>query len=173
MRKNILVVCYNYALSRRVASVIAERLEMRSFDMYEMFKFNNSPNTLEDVLRINGKEFVDKKMRGVLKTELDFLGVVFVADMKVLVENQDLFPQIKECNIVLQLKNDFKTEFAQRENISFMTDAEKEYFSFALDELFDAEKILENELADAVVDVNELTYGEIIDRVITNIEKLL
>ena len=173
MRKNILVVCYNYALSRRVASVIAERLEMRSFDMYEMFKFNNSPNTLEDVLRINGKEFVDKKMRGVLKTELDFLGVVFVADMKVLVENQDLFPQIKECNIVLQLKNDFKTEFAQRENISFMTDAEKEYFSFALDELFDAEKTLENELADAVVDVNELTYGEIIDRVITNIEKLL
>ena len=92
MRKNILVVCYNYALSRRVASVIAERLDMRCFDMYEMFKFNNAPNTLEDVLAINGKEFVDKKMRGVLKTELDFLGVVFVADFKVLTENQDLSP---------------------------------------------------------------------------------
>lgn len=173
MRKNILVVCYNYALSRRIASVIAERLDMRSFDMYEMFKFNNVPNTLEDVLSINGKDFVDKKMRGVLKTELDFLGVVFVADMKVLVENQDLFFQIKESNIVLQLKNDFKTEFAQRENINFMTDAEKEYFSFALDELLEAEKILETKLADAVVDINELSYGEIIDKVITSIEKLV
>lgn len=173
MRKNILVVCYNYALSRRIASVIAERLDMRSFDMYEMFKFNNVPNTLEDVLSINGKDFVDKKMRGVLKTELDFLGVVFVADMKVLVENQDLFFQIKESNIVLQLKNDFKTEFAQRENINFMTDAEKEYFSFALDELLEAENILETKLADVVVDINELSYGEIIDKVITSIEKLV
>lgn len=173
MRKNILIVCYNYALSRRIASVIAERLDMRSFDMYEMFKFNNMPNTLEDVLSINGKDFVDKKMRGVLKTELDFLGVVFVADMKVLVENQDLFFQIKESNIVLQLKNDFKTEFAQRENINFMTDAEKEYFSFALDELLEAENILETKLADVVVDINELSYGEIIDKVITSIEKLV
>ena len=172
MRKNILVVCYNYALSRRVASVIAERLDMRSFDMYEMFKFNNAPNTLEDVLAINGKEFVDKKMRGVLKTELDFLGVVFVADFKVLTENQDLFEMLKENNKILLLKNDFKTEFAQRENISFMTAVEKDYFSFQLDELFDAEQLLETKLADFVVDINNLSYGEIIDKVIERIGEI-
>lgn len=172
MRKNILVVCYNYALSRRVASVLAERFDMRSFDMYEMFKFNNAPNTLEDVLRINGKAFVDKKMRGVLKTELDFLGVIFVADTKVLISNQDLFENLKENNIVLLLKNDFKTEFAQRENINYMSEIEKEYFSFQLDELCEAEQILESQFSDVVVDISELTYSEIIDKVALSLDKI-
>ena len=171
MRKNILVVCYNYALSRRVASVIAERFDMRSFDMYEMFKFNNAPYSIDDVLRVNGKEFVDKELKGVLKTELDFLGVVFVADVKVLLSNQDLFDQLKESNIVLLLKNDFKTEFAQRENCSFMSDAEKEYFSFQLDELFEAGRLLETQFADIIVNTNNLSYGEIIDSVVSSLDK--
>jgi N12 class adenine-specific DNA methylase len=170
MRKNILVICYNYALSRRVASVLAERFDMRSFDFYEMFKFNNAPNTLEDVLSINGKEYVDRKMRGVLKTELDFLGVVFVADTKVLVSNQDLFEKLKENNIVLLLKNDFKTEFAQRENISFMSEAEKEYFSLQLDELRLAEQTLEDHFADIVVDISELGYSEIIEKIVSSLD---
>lgn len=171
MRKNILVVCYNYALSKRIASVLSERLDMRSFDMYEMFKFNNIPNSLEDVLRINGKEFVDRKMRGVLKTELDFLGVVFVADTKVLISNQDLFDQLKENNIVVLLKNDFKTEYAQRENNNLMSDIEKQYFSLELDELFETEQILESQFADIVVDISELSYLEIIDTVVLGLDK--
>ncbi len=172
MRKNILIVCYNYALSRRVASVVAERLDMRSFDMYEMFKFNNAPNTLEEILKINGKDFVDKKMRSVLKSELDFLGVVFVADAKVLLKNEDLFVALKETNNILLLKNDFKTEFSQRENISFLSDVEKDYFSFELDELFDAEKFLEAKLADFVVDLNNLSYSQIIDAVFEGLSNL-
>lgn len=170
MRKNILVVCYNYALSRRLASVIAEKLDMRSFDMYEMFKFNNAPNTLEDVLKINGKDYVDRKMRSVLKTELDFLGVVFVADIKVLFNNQDFYERLKENNIVLLLKNNFKAEFAQRENVNYMSDIEKEYFSLQLDELFLAEQTIENQFADIVVDINELTYSEIIDKVVASLD---
>ena len=170
MRKNILVVCYNYALSKRVASVLAERFDMRSFDMYEMFKFNNMPNTLEDVLKINGESFVDRKMRSVLKTELDFLGVVFVADMKVLSKSQDLFDSLKENNIVVLLKNDFKTEYAQRENNVFMSDVEKEYFSLKLDELCETELMLENKFADFVIDINELGYTEIIDKVFASLD---
>lgn len=170
MRKNILVVCYNYALSKRVASVLAERFDMRSFDMYEMFKFNNMPNTLEDVLRINGEAFVDKKMRGVLKTELDFLGVVFVADTKVLSKNQDLFASLKENNIVILLKNDFKTEYSQRENNTIMSDVEKEYFSLNLDELCETELMIETQFADLVIDINELNYTEIIKKVVASLD---
>ena len=170
MRKNILVVCYNYALSKRVASVLAERFDMRSFDMYEMFKFNNMPNTLEDVLRINGEAFVDKKMRGVLKTELDFLGVVFVADTKVLSKNQDLFGSLKENNIVILLKNDFKTEYSQRENNTIMSDVEKEYFSLNLDELYETEQLLASDFADFVIDINELSYTEIIEKVVSSLD---
>lgn len=173
MRKNILIVCYNYALSRRVASILAERFDMRSFDMYDMFKFHNMPNTLEDILNLNGIEFVNKKMRGILKDELDFLGVVFVVDTKVLITNSDLFEKLKENNIVLFLKNDFKTEFAQRENLSFMTDVEKEYFSLKLDELSETEQILEKTFADIVVEIGDLSYHEIIEKILKGIDNFI
>jgi hypothetical protein len=44
--------------------------------------------------------------------------------------------------------------------------------SFQLDELFDAEKIIEEHLADVVIDINELSYSEIIDSVVANLDKL-
>lgn len=170
MKNNILVVCSNYALSRRVASILAEKFDMRSFDMYDMFKFHNMPNTLDDILQINGAMFADKKMRGILKDELEFSNVVFVVDTKVLFKNRDLFESLRENNLVLFLKNDFKTEFAQRENITFMTECEKEYFSLKLDELCEIEQILEQAFADVVVDINDLNYNEIITNILKGID---
>lgn len=170
MKTNILVVCYNYALSRRIASILAEKFDMRSFDMYDMFKFHNAPNSLEDVIKINGEEFANKKMRGILKDELDFSGVVFVVDTKVLIKNIDLFESLKENNVVLFLKNDFKTEFAQRENLSFMSDCEKNYFALQLDELCEAEQVIERVFADIVVDISDLGYNEIIENILKGID---
>lgn len=173
MRKNLVVICYNYALSKRIANILAERLDMRMFDMYEMFRFHNAPNTLSDVLRINGEAFVDKKMRGLLKDEFDFTGVIFVVDTKAIYKNQDFYERIKENNIILFLKSDFKKEFALRENINFLDQNEKAYFSLSLDELKDAENVIEKNLANVVVDVDELTYSEIKNNVLSKIESLL
>lgn len=172
MRKNIIIICYNYALSRRIASAIAEHFEMRTFDMYEMFKFHNMPNSIADIVRINGKEFVDKKMRGILKDELDFSGVVFVVDTKVIAGNQDLFDKLKENNIVVFMKDDFKSEYAQREKINFISEEEKEYFSLELDKLCEIEQIIEKDFADIVIDISDLTYDEIKFRLFEKFEDI-
>lgn len=173
MRKNIIIICYNYALSKRIASALAEHFDMRTFDMYEMFKFHNMPLSLAEVMQINGEEFVDKKMRGILKDELDFSGVVFVVDTKVIGKNQDLFEKLKETNIVVFLKDDFKAEYAQRERINFVSEEERKYFTLEVDELYECERIIEKDFADIVVDINNSNYEETKGKVVTSLEKIL
>ena len=127
MKENLMLVCYDYALSRRISKSLADFLDMRLFDMLEMFVFNNAPYRLTDVIKINGKEYAVKEMRGVLKTELDCSGSVFAAEPKMLGLNQDLFEKIKECNLVLFLKRDYKTEFSIREKMLFRSDEDRDF----------------------------------------------
>lgn len=173
MRKNLIVICYNYALSRRIANILAEKFDMRMFDMYEMFKFHNMPHSLADVLHINGEAYVDKKMRGILKTELDFSGVVFVVDTKIIGSNQDLFDALKENNIVLFLKNDFKTEFAQRDMVQFVSTEEKNYFSIPIDKIVEYEQAIENNFADITINIDDLKYSDIKEKIIKKLRALL
>ena len=165
-----MVICYDYALARRIAGNLAEFLDMRYFDMIDMFNFNNAPYSLIDILKINGSKYVDKKMRSVLKTELDFSGVVFVVEPKVLAKNQDLFQELKTCNLVLFLKRDFKDDFVVREITHFKTDEEKEYFNLQLDELSESGLIFQNSLADIVVDIDNLNYEQIKEKVKQELE---
>lgn len=169
MQKNIIIICYNYALSRRIASALAEHFDMRTFDMYEMFKFHNMPLSLAEVMQINGEEFVDKKMRGILKDELDFSGVVFVVDTKIIGKNQDMFDKLKENNIVVFLKDDFKSEYAQRKKMNFVSEEERKYFSLEVDELNEIEQKIEKTFADIVVEISNLTYEEIKEKLLEKI----
>ena len=170
MKENLMVICYDYALARRIAGNLAEFLDMRYFDMIDMFNFNNAPYSLIDILKINGPKYVDKKMRSVLKTELDFSGVVFVVEPKVLAKNQDLFDKLKVCNLVMFLKRDIKDDFVVREITQFKTDEEKEYFNLQLDELSENSLIFQNTLADIVVDIDNLNYEQIKDKVKQELE---
>ena len=62
MKENLMVICYDYGLSRRISKSLADFLDMRLFDMLEMFIFNNAPHKLTDVIKINGEEYAIKKM---------------------------------------------------------------------------------------------------------------
>ena len=64
MKENLMVICYDYGLSRRISSSLSDFLEMRLFDMLEMFVFNNAPYKLTDVVNINGIEYANKDING-------------------------------------------------------------------------------------------------------------
>ena len=156
-----MVVCFDYALSRRVSKSLADFLDMRLFDMLEMFLFENVPHRLTDVLRINGEEYAIKKMRGILKTEMDCSGAVFVSEPKMLGLNQDLFEDLRSRNLVVYLKRDYKTEFAIRERMSFKSPDDKSFFKLEIDEMTELGMNIENNFADIVVDINDLTFDQI------------
>lgn len=170
MKENLLVVCFDYALSRRVSKSLAEFLDMRLFDMLEMFVFNNAPYRLTEVIQINGKEYANKEMRGVLKTELDLSGAVFVVEPKILGLNQDLFEKLKQRNLVLFLKRDYKTEYSIREKMLFRSEEDKEFFRLEIDELTETAITIENNLADIVINIDGLNFEQIKEKVQKTLE---
>ena len=165
-----MVICYDYGLSRKISSSLADFLEMRLFDMLEMFIFNNAPYRLTEVININGVEYANKEMRGVLKTELDLSGVVFAAEPKMLGLNQDLFEKLKECNLILFLKRNYRNDFLFRENMAFKSQVDKDFFKLEIDELTENAINIENNLADIVIDIDGLSYDKIKEKVLKTLE---
>lgn len=170
MKENMMVICYDYGLSRKISKSLAEFLDMRLFDMLEMFLFDNSPHRLTDVINMSGEEYAAKKMRDVFKTELDLSGVVFAAEPKMLGLNQDLFEKIKENNFILFLKRNYKNDYIFRENMAFKSQADKDFFKLEIDELTENALNIENNLADIVIDIDGLVYDQIKEKVLKTLE---
>lgn len=170
MKENLMVICYDYGLSRRISNSLAEFLEMRLFDMLEMFIFNNAPYKLTDVINKSGVDYANKEMRGVLKTELDLSGVVFAAEPKMLGLNQDLYEKLKESNLTLFLKRNYRNDYLFRENMAFKSQTDKDFFKLEIDELTENAQNIENNLADIVVDIDGLNFEQIKEKVIKALE---
>lgn len=172
MKNNLTIICYDNALSRRIAKALAEQYDMRYFDMYDMFGFDNAPYSFSEVLKMNGKDYVNKEMRSILKSEFSFSNTILIVDTKILYENQDLFGKISENNLVIFLKSDFKIEFAQREQVVFKSDEEKEYFSLPIDILAETEQKIEQNLADIKISIDNLNYNQIKDKILETLRNL-
>lgn len=170
MKENLMVVCYDYGLSRRISKSLADFFDMRLFDMFEMFVFNNAPYKLTDVIEINGIEYANKEMRGVLKTELDLSGTVFAAEPKMLGLNQDLFDDLRKNNLILFLKRNYRNDYLFRENMAFKSQSDKEFFRLEIDELTENAINIENNLADIVVDIDGLNFDQIKEKVVKTLE---
>ena len=170
MKENLMVICYDYGLSRRISNSLAEFLEMRLFDMLEMFIFNNAPYKLTDVINKSGIDYANKEMRGVLKTELDLSGVVFAAEPKMLGLNQDLYEKLKACNLILFLKRNYRNDYLFRENMAFKSEIDKDFFRLEIDELTENAQNIENNFADIVVDIDGLNFEQIKEKVIKTLE---
>jgi len=143
---------------------------MRLFDMLEMFLFDNAPYRLTDVINMSGEEYATKKMRSVIKTELDLTGAVFAAEPKMLGLNQDLFEKLKENNFILFLKRDYKNDYIFRENMAFKSQVDKVFFRLEIDELTENALNIESNLADMVIDIDGLGYDQIKEKVIKTLE---
>lgn len=172
MKNNLAIICYDNALSRRIAKSLCEEFDMRYFDMYDMFNFDNSPYSFAELIKLNGEDYITKSMRSILKSEFGFTNTMLIADTKIIYDNQDLFDSIKDNNLVLYLKSDFKTEFAQREHVVFRSEEEKKYFSLELDKLCEIDMKIENQLADIVFDVEGLTFSQIKENILKTLQTL-
>ena len=170
MKQNMMIISYDYDISKRVAEKLADVFSMRTLDMISMFEFDHIPNTFNDVLKINGKNYVEKEFRSILKMELDFDNVVFVANMGFADKHEDLFYRIKLSNFVILLKKDINKEIDEIENKEFETIEQKEFFYVDRQSLLDQETILQNGLVDIVIDISNLTDDEIVEKIIDKIK---
>ena len=170
MKQNLLVTSYDYDVSKRLAEKLAEVFSMRTLDVVSMFEFDNMPNTFDEVLKINGKDYIEKQFRSILEMELDFDNVVFVSNIGFADKHRDLFNRIKLSNFVVLLKKDMDSEIFEIENKQFKTDEQKKFFRVGRENLFNQEKTIERECADIVIDISNLNDDEIVERIIEKIK---
>lgn len=150
MKKNLFFVAYDYGMSKIVAAEVADFFAMRLFDSIEMFEFNNVPRKLDDVLAECGREYVEKKMKSIIKMEFDFDDAVFVAPFEYFGGWSHLCKEINDRNLV----------FFLNDNANENVDAQKSY---------DKLKFL-TECCDIAIDISDLQKEEICDKVVSEIK---
>lgn len=123
MKNNLFFVANDYNNAKFVASSVAEFFDMRLFDSVEMFEFDHTPRKIEDVLNDFGYEYVNKKMKSIVKMQLDFDDSVFVGDLTFLEGWRCLFDDIKSKNLVIFLNDKTKSNIttqAKQKKIEFL-----------------------------------------------------
>ena len=125
MKNNLFFVAYDYNLSKMLATKTAEFFAMRLFDSVEMFEFDHAPRKINEVVSEYGRQYVLKKMKSIIKMELDFDEAVFACNFDVLSECVDLFDDIKSKNLVIFLSDknlENQDENLKQKKLKFLTD---------------------------------------------------
>lgn len=170
MKQNILVVSYDYDYSKQIASKLAGLFSMHLFDELELFEFDHMPRSYEEIFETLGKEYIYKKLRSIVKSEVEFDDAVFVADISFADYSEDLFYKLKLSNFVVLLTKPIELEMEELKNKVYKTKAEKELFSTNRKTLeIREDKIIKN-LADIIVDADNLTDEQIIEEIVDKIK---
>lgn len=169
MKQNIMVVSYNYELSKNIAHKLAETFNMRAFDQIELFEFDNLPRTFDEVLKIKGSEYVLKELRSIVKMELDFDNVSFAADISLAETSEDIFYRMKLSNFVIFMFKPLEIEMAELGKIKYISEDTKNFFKTSAEVLEQREKIINEKCADISINVDGLEE----DKIIELIEKLI
>lgn len=170
MKQNLLVVSYDYDVSKRLAHRLADSFSMRVLDAIELFEFDHIPFSFEEILKKNGPAYVSKKMRSILKMELDFDDAVFVANNDFADTCADLFYKIKLSNFVILLKKDIDLELKELNSKQFNIPEQKEFYVLSKETLEKREETLEHGCADIVIDIKNLNDDEIVENIIDKIK---
>lgn len=170
MKQNMLVLSYDYELSKRIAEKLSDAFSMRVLDSIDLFEFDHIPFSFKEILEKNGIEYVMKKMKSIIKMELDFDDAVFVANINMADECYDLFYKIKLSNFVMLLKKNINDEVFELKKKIYKTDAEKLFFASDMADLKTREELIETDLADAVVEIDGLSDDEIVEKIIDKIK---
>ena len=103
MKQNLMILCYDYDISKMVANVLSDYFSMGVLDEIELFEFDFSPRTLSDMIEMNGQDFVISKLTKIAKSTCDFEGIIFVSHLKIINLCKENFSDFKENNLIIYL----------------------------------------------------------------------
>lgn len=164
-----MVICYDYALGKRIAQRLAEVFSMRFFDQLELFEFDHIPRTFEEVYKMEGRDYVLKKFRSIIKMELDFDNAAFTAHISLADNSEELFYRMKLSNFVILLYKPIEKEMLELENKMYKSPEQKEFAFLQKDVLQNYEEKIKKDCADIAVNIDGISE----DALIELIEKLI
>ena len=173
MKHNLVFVGFDYALLRRLSTYFAESFDMRFFDVYDYFNFDNQPNTIADLYKRNGWDYVDSELRGAVKMVDSFDNVIYILDLKIAGICKDLFESIKEKSLVVYVEHNQRAE-AIRKNISVYKSLEElAYFQITDEQLAALKSEIINNFADIVISQGDLTYEQKKNLILEEFKKMV
>ena len=171
MKQNLLVVSYDYHLSRQVANCLADVFSMRVCDQKELFEFDHIPLTFSEVYQINGADFINKEMKGTVKMATEFENVIFVADISMADDCSDLFFKLGQNNFIVMLQKDIEQEMKELSEKEYDSWEAGEFFKTTKELLMAREEVLSESCADSVIDISGLDIQQITSKVVDKIEE--
>ena len=169
MKQNILLVGYNYELSKRIAEKVAVAFAMRVFDQLELFAFDHMPRTFGEVCKSNGTEYVKRTLKSIIKMETGFEDAVFVADLVMADNCSDIYHQIKMNNFVVLLHKKTNMELEELKKKKYPTQEETDFFAYNEKLLMERKMSIAKDCADISIDMTDLSEDEIVQAIVNNI----
>ena len=171
MKQNLLIVSYDYDKSKEIAKILANDFSLRVFDQKELFEFDHLPLSFSEVFQRNGRNYVLKKMKSIIKTELEFDDVVFIADVCFAENCDDIFYKILLSNFVVFLYKDTAEEILELNIKEYKTIQEKEFCVLNNNEHQKRKDLIYNGCSDVKIDITNLTQDEIVSKIVDEIKK--
>lgn len=165
MKQNIMIVSFDYSLSKAIATKIADSFSVRFLDQRELFEFDHIPRTFSEVYKDSGEAYVKKKFRSLVKMETEFDSVVFAADMCLADNCDDLFYKIKLSNFVILLKKDEVQEERELSEKKFATAEERKFYIVDKETLLNRKRIIRENCADIEIDITGLSDESIVSEI--------
>ena len=97
MVSNIVVLSLNRQVSKLVAEMLSEQLEMHMVDTIDLFEFDNIPRSFSDVLALNGERYFREKEKGQCKYVSGFENTIIHAESGIVLKSENIKTFKKNC----------------------------------------------------------------------------
>lgn len=100
MISNIVILGINRNVSKQVAEILSEQLQMHYLDTIELFEFDNIPRTFADILAQKGERYFRKKEKGLNNYVAGFDNTVIHAESGSVIKKKTIDELKTNCIIV-------------------------------------------------------------------------
>lgn len=125
MKNSLFFVANDYIIAKENAKRVADFFSMRLFDTIEMFEFDHSPRTINEVIKDFGSDYVRKELKSILNMGLEFEDIVIVADFNYIDCFNSLYQKANDKSLVIYLNDkDIKiSDDLRNQRLGFLKDA--------------------------------------------------
>lgn len=160
MKQNLVILCYDYNLSKLISKSLSEYFLMRVLDETELFDFDYSPRSIEDLISMFGLDFVMEKFCKIAGSHCDYENIIFISHLKIMNNCAKKFDKFKENSLIILIESDFQ----DLENI------DNPIFILNENEFNQVQDNLQNSLADICIENVDLSFDELNKTIIEEIK---
>ncbi len=170
MKQNILLVSYDYDISKKVAEKLADFFSMRVLNSIELFEFDFAPRNISQMIYERGATYVKAQLGKIVKYSSDYENVVLIADISMADTCKECFDNISKDYVSVFLYDTPEAEenFLNKKNLSPELSKLNLY---SKEQLFQMHQILKS-ACDCSIQISGLTLMEVLFKTIGDIKKI-